>query len=204
MQYKTMIAGISGTHGTGKTTIMNALMLAQQSVDRSQISRTAQSNLGWSTLKDATKTVESTIEFQEAILMAMQERDKKIMDAGINTTVFVERTPADVYAYAKWWMTNLHKCRMTHVMLWLNDFRNRCATWHDNYLTTIVVRPHHQIPFVEDPNRASLDNREFVKVEIESLVADRQHHIITSLLSEERAAECVMAVTAAKQLKGIK
>lgn len=203
MQHQTMIAGISGTHGTGKSTIMDALIRAQQSVDRSQISRAAQAALGWATLKDATETVESTIEFQEAVLNAMYDRDIKLLEAGINTTVFVERTPADVFSYAKWWIIREHECTNENVLAWLEGYKRRCRAMQSQYLTTVIVRPCAQIPFVPDPNRASLMNREFVRDEIENFIVagGSNHTFINTLSPDDRAAEAITAVTLAN-MKG--
>ena len=191
-----MIVGISGTHGTGKSTIMDALIASVQSVDRSQISRSAQKALGWATLKDATSTVESVIQFQEAVLEAMYDRDYKILTSGINTHVFVERTPADVYSYACWWITQQHKCTEPEVVNWLSMYKQRCRVMQAKYLTTVIVQPHPNIPFVADPNRATLENREFVRNEINRFIQDGgcSHSFINTLAPEDRAAECISAV----------
>lgn len=198
-----MIIGISGTHGTGKSTIMGALSKANQSVDRSQISRSAQTALGWATLKDATKTVNSTIEFQEAVLNAMYDRDHAIIKIGKQSAVFVERTPADVFSYANWWITQEHKCTDSSVLSWLAGYKARCRFMQSLYHTTVIVRPHEQIPFVPDPNRATLDNREFVRDEIENFIVGGgcNHTFITTLSPEDRATEAIAAIAFAN-MKG--
>lgn len=192
-----MLIGISGTHGTGKSSILRGLAEHQSgsankliSIDTSQLSRTAQAALGWDTLEDATSSIEKVKEFQEAILAAMFDRDSKYLDSPDIT--FVERTPADVAAYAAYWITVKHAEEGTaDDSVWLTNFQARCRVMAAKYESIVIVPSMAEIPLVEDKNRAAADSRFFVEKRIEYFVkkGGLRHFEIKSAPIHIRVAE---------------
>lgn len=158
------IHGICGTHGTGKSTIMNGIV-ETYSVNRTQVSRTVQSRLGWVSLSDGLKNVGNMWKLQNTIFDVMVERDKSV-----STPTFVERTPADVWAYTKTW------CYRFGIDAHVNDealaYRQKLGKHAAAYYENLFFIPiHEKVPFVFDPNRADADSRESVQQEIISFCA---------------------------------
>lgn len=185
------IFGLSGTHGTGKSTILTGLSDLGYSVDRSQLSRTAQKQLGWETLSIAGESVENMWALQDAILAALSERDQRIR-ASHKITV-VERTPADLWAYTKMWCERLgidYKEDIT-----AKRYHTKCRLASRLYHMNFVVRPDEAIPFVAEPNRADEKSRLFVDEQILSyllapfIVTDLQHYVIKNTDREKRVNE---------------
>lgn len=157
-----MIIGLSGTHGTGKSTIINGIKDKGYCVDQSQLSRGAQKALGWEKLSIAQESIENMWALQDAILDAMYDRDKAIIDGGFVT--MVERTPADVWAYTKMWCERLD-------IEYINDYKaqqykRRCRELASRYLKILVVPMTDKVPFVAESNRADLQSRETVANDI--------------------------------------
>ena len=96
---KARIVGLCGTHGTGKSTIINGIRDLGYKVNQAQLSRSAQKALGWDTLSRAQESKANMWALQYAILNAMFDRDQEALSTG--EIVLVERTPADVWAYTR-------------------------------------------------------------------------------------------------------
>lgn len=157
-----MIVGLSGTHGTGKSTIMNGVKDMGYPVNQAQLARSAQKALGWEKLSIAQESIENMWALQDAVLDAMYDRDKAILDSCVVT--MVERTPADVWAYTKMWCERLG-------IEYLNDYKaqqykRHCRELASRYLKILVVPMTDKIPFVAEPNRADLQSRETVADDI--------------------------------------
>lgn len=183
-----MIIGISGTHGTGKSTIVNALSNWVQ-IDESQISRNAQKALGWEKLSIAGESVENMKALQEAILAAMYDRDSKLVNN--KDFIITERTPADVWAYTVMW------CKRLGIDYtqddWAKNYFGRCNEMANKYSAFIVVPINNDIPFVVDPNRADLVSREMV-ADIIDLFLDAHGEKVNHVFAtgkNERASECL-------------
>jgi hypothetical protein len=157
-----MIVGLSGTHGTGKSTIINGVKDMGYPVNQAQLARAAQAALGWEKLSIAQESVENMWALQDAILNAMYDRDRAILDGGFVT--MVERTPADVWAYTKMWCDRLDidTERDPRAI----QYKHHCRNMADEYLKILVVPMSKKIPFVAEPNRADLQSRETVADDI--------------------------------------
>jgi predicted ATPase len=160
------IIGLSGTHGTGKSTILNGVEAAGYSVDRTQLSRQAQAALGWDTLAIAQESVENMWALQNTIMAALNNRDYLIEFEKRRT--MVERTPADLWAYTRMWCERLG-------VNWLTDERaisyyDRCKLWMQRYDIVLFVRQHPDVPFVAEPNRADRESRDYVEYGIEGFL----------------------------------
>lgn len=164
----TKLVGISGTHGTGKSTIINGLEEVGFEVVKKSISRSAQALLGWDSLSLAGESEENMWVFQNAILDEMIKRDALIkkMEGVIsgNRYMFVERSPADVWAYLSMW------CKRANIPLDRTDvvdYLAKCKGAIKAYDLILVVHPNDKIPFIEDPHRENLDSR----VQVENCIS---------------------------------
>lgn len=208
-----MIIGICGTHGTGKSTIMQAAKDAGYYVSEEQLSRTAQKMLGWNRLSIAQESVDNMWALQDAVLQAMYDRDQRIIKSGKLTVV--ERTPADAWAYTAWWCS---KHGLDVRGRFIQDkraevYKGMCRDLAREYAKFVIVPPAPQIPFEEDPNRADIQSRSFVENEINQFIWDGNLpcYVITTAAKQSRAAEieCVYTLTQAEiiakaKLKGIR
>ena len=155
------VVGISGTHGTGKSFLVRHLE-PHMAVDRTQLSRTAQKALGWDTLSRAEESEANVWALQNAILDAMIQRDEALNNLGehLGKPVVVERTPADLYAYARMWLTRLsidpEESRK------FAEYQERLLEASHAYKTVLVIFAHPSIQFIAEPNRADEASREIV------------------------------------------
>lgn len=186
-----MIIGICGTHGTGKSTVLQAAKKAGFNVDETQLSRTAQKVLGWDRLSRAEESIDSMWALQDAVLQLMYVRDKAILEKGVLTVV--ERTPADVWAYTALWCS---KHGIDVHSRFIQDkraavYRGMCRDQASRYAKFVVVPPCDEIAFQVDPHRADLASRNFVEREINSFLWDGNLpiSIMKTTSREMRAAE---------------
>ena len=181
---KRFIIGLAGTHGTGKTTLLQAAKAKGIPVDESQLSRTAQTLLGWESLKPAQESQENMWALQDAILEAMSIRDSKINASGIAT--LVDRTPADVWGYTHLWITRLGADKVDADRI--RDYYQKCFTLATAYRVQIIVPIREEIPFVEQPNRADVQSRLFHARTVDDFIFGNgfEHCFIRSLSVEDR------------------
>lgn len=197
-----MILGICGTHGTGKSTIMNAAKEAGCKVDFSQLSRTAQKQLGWDSLSKAQESIDNMWALQDAVLQAMYDRDQRILKSGELT--IVERTPADAWAYTALWCSRLG---IDVLDRFIQDkkaeiYLRMCRDLASTYTKFVVVPPIAEIPFERDPNRADENSRSFVEKVINEFLWTGMFPLYTVSMSSRdgRAAEiqCLYTITSAQ------
>lgn len=182
------IIGLSGTHGTGKSTILQGVKAAGFKMDESQLSRTAQKNLGWSSLSIVEESVDNMWALQDAIIHALEERDLKIQISEQYT--LVERTPADLWAYTSLWCHRLGIDEQTDERA--VTYKMRCHELAQKYYARVmVVTPNAAIPFVAEPNRADIASRKHVELCIDSFLFRGNHptYFISSVSKEQRIAE---------------
>jgi len=158
------VIGLCGSQGTGKTSILSGVERENFKVDRSQIARTAQKNLGWDSLSRVEESVENMHALQEAVLNAMYDRDKAINDSG--TFTLVERTPADVWAYTQVWCDRLHININTDE--WVLSYKQKCRNLANAYAHFVHVPITDKVKFVVDPNRADAKSR----VDVDSYIKE--------------------------------
>ncbi len=153
------IVGISGAHGTGKSTILSELHLRKQRniiVDDFKVSRTILKELGL-TLEQATATVESTKNYQTIVLNKKIKTDMSFTYDTVyqNKTVFVDRTLADIYAYTRHWyeQNNIDE-------EWFTSFEKKCADNVNAIYENVIILPTGKIPFVVDGVRPDVGIQE--------------------------------------------
>lgn len=195
------IIGICGTHGTGKSTILNGVEARGYPVNKAQISRTVQKALGWNSLTEAQHSVQNMWDLQETILCVMYDRDAEINKLGILTTV--ERTPADVWAYTEMWCTYHGIDPKTSQQA--TNFRARCLKMAESYARFIIVEPNEAVVFEPDPNRATQLTRKFVQSSINRFIggASLPAYLIRGVTREERVAEAVSTIVLEKARAGL-
>lgn len=183
------IIGLTGSHGTGKSTIIQGVKNLGLKVDESQLSRAAQKALGWSDLSPAQESEEQMWALQEAILGAMYDRDQRINES--KQITLVDRTPADVWGYTMLWLMRLDaigRANREHEF----DFRKRCRVMASEYACHLVVPIKEEIPFVAESNRADFDSREFHERQVKAFVIPHlEHQVIESISVEDRISEVV-------------
>lgn len=198
---KKYIIGVCGTHGTGKSTIMNGLKDRSYAVNSAQLSRAAQKALGWDSLSRAEESVDNMWLLQDAILDAMQKRDQQIIES--EQLTFAERTPADVWAYTSLW---IKKHKISLVSDRANSYKKRCHELAENYAHYILVRPDSKIPFQEDPHRADITSRILIDEYIYNFIFDNQYplHEMISVGRDARTAEASTVYIMNKFRQGLK
>lgn len=183
------IVGLCGTHGTGKSTILQGVKEAGITTNQSQLSRIAQKELGWDSLSKAQDSVDNMWALQDAILNAMHERDTLIHTSQVMTVV--ERTPADMWAYTKMW------CNRLSIDIHDNRVVSYCKACHnlaDRYLQFVYVPPIDAIPFKVDPHRADKESRQSVANYVSSFLSLSNHptYKIATVSQQDRVKEMLV------------
>lgn len=191
-----MIVGLCGTQGTGKSTILQAAEDAGFNVDRTQVSRTVQANLGWDRLSRAEESVENMMLLQNEIANVMYDRDVKYLRSDAIT--LVERSPADVWAYTCVWC-HRNKVAMT-TDPWALDYKRKLRFMSSLYRSFVIVPQVAEIPFVEDPHRADYESRGYVDKVIREFLNSGQLNVkeIQTVSREDRKAEIAALLTIIK------
>lgn len=152
------LIAISGTHGCGKTTLLNEIKNQHYpysvSVDDFKASRTIQAQLG-TDLSQITD-LPTLLNFQTLVLEAKAKNDLELLRHPADV-VIVERSMLDLIAYTQLWLYELDPCQTA--VDWFNQYTHRALAYHRLYAATILISSTHEIPFVADPNRGKEDTR---------------------------------------------
>lgn len=152
------VVGLSGAHGTGKSTIISGIKSHSYLVSDISLSRTAQKKMGKNKLYTI-KSLEEAWLFQREIANTMFDRDSNINRG--NEIVTVDRTPADVWAGICMWYRNFNQpiCLETDVRL-KSFYDELKSNMEVHYALAVYVPIMDIIEFVSEPNRASEETRE--------------------------------------------
>lgn len=192
-----MILGLCGTHGTGKSTILQGVKSAGFPVVEAQLSRTAQKSLGWSSLSNAEQSVENMWALQDAIINAMYDRDCLISKSKQFT--LVERTPADVWAYTELWCSRLGLNPLTDYKA--KAFKRACRQLAGDFYSMFLMVPiKDEVPFQYDPHRADEKSRQTVADSISGFIWDGglPYSAIESTSPQARVSEAIAQITLLK------
>lgn len=194
------LVGLSGTHGTGKSTIINGVAELGYKVNDAQLARAAQKALGWESLSVAQASKENMWALQNAVMEAMFDRDQASLERG--DVVLVERTPADIWAYTEMWCGRLLINPVTDPTAIL--YKNKCREMARSYSHFLVVPMTPAVPFVAEANRADLASRNFVDQVIKEFLesGDLSRTVIKTTGKEARIAETA-AVLSLQKIKGM-
>lgn len=181
------IMAVSGTHGTGKSTVIRGLDAMEIPVLNAQISRMAQTMLGWDSLSKAQESVDNMWALQDTILTLIYDRDMQIAKSKILTVV--ERSPADLWAYTKMWCHRLDiDLQSERVIL----YKNKCRELTKAYRGFFMLYPSVMVPFQAEEARADLASRDTVQHDIEEFLKSGNHVIFPVAMAnkEQRIATC--------------
>lgn len=151
------IIGVSGAHGTGKTTVLNAIEqmeIGNVTVDAFSVARHVQEEYKVP-LSEIVADPAAVPTFQDKIVQTMVERAGslrkwyKTQDA----FMFVDRSPVDTYAYAKIWLQGKQGYAD-----WLTQYETKCAQALRAYDLIILVPPR-EFEFVAESKRASKETQ---------------------------------------------
>lgn len=124
-----MLVAISGSQGSGKTTVINALKNLGYNVVERKTSRSILKEWDKS-LSEVNNNFELLIKFQDEIIKRKYEDDMDALfnTAGNNTVVITERTYADSFIYA------IFACgKDNEYSEWLDKYHRQCLTYQQSY-----------------------------------------------------------------------
>lgn len=137
------LIAISGSQGTGKSTLINAL--PYPSITR-KTSRSILADWGV-TLSEVNNNHDLTIRFQDEVMK--RKIDDELHAVNSEEMYVTERTFADLFVYA---LVALGKDN--EYSTWLDEYYHRCAAAQDNSYKHIIYLPSGQFDPVDDGVRA--------------------------------------------------
>ena len=174
------ILAVSGTHGTGKSTVMRGLDALNIPVVNTQIARSAQQLLGWDSLTIAQESENNMWQLQDTILALMFDRDQ-----GINENKklsVVERCPADMWAYTKMWCTRLGvDVQSKRAML----YKQKCRNLMNEYRGVFMLYPSVLVPFQAEANRADIQSRDEVQEDLIEFLRSGDHTMFPIAMADK-------------------
>ena len=126
-----MLIAISGSQGSGKSTILNQIEEAGYPVIRRKTSRSILNDWGV-TLQQVNNDPELTVQFQEEITKRKAE-DEELQERHVLT--FTERTHADLFTYA---LVSLGKDNQHSD--WINEYYVTCMKYSQAYTHVYYLR----------------------------------------------------------------
>lgn len=180
-----MLAAISGSQGTGKSTLISALQPHFQVITR----KTSRSILtDWNvTLSEVNNNHDLTIKFQDEIL-SRKLADEAEAAADPYKTYLTERTYADLFVYA---LVALGK--ENQYSDWLDEYYERCTKAQDTYNSVFYLSAGHFNP-VHDGVRGSnkhyshLVDMVMLDYTIEMCGTSKQFRIVNTPSIDERVS----------------
>lgn len=133
-----MLVSISGSQGSGKSTILKQLEEQGFNVITRKTSRSILTDWGVS-LQEVNNNTELTIRFQNEIL-ERKHRDEMVAIKSTDLW-FTERTFSDLFTYA---LVALGKDNTYDE--WLNSYYNKCMMYNQQYSLVYYLRAGHFVP----------------------------------------------------------
>lgn len=134
-----MLVAISGSQGSGKTTVLNELAGLGFSVVERKTARSVLAEFPGMTLEDIYADIDLAVKWQDAILQ------RKIDDESEHTLsddlCFTERSYADLFTYAV-----MAIGKNNHKSAWVDDYYERCKKQNDRYVHTFYIQGGHFKP----------------------------------------------------------
>ena len=146
------IVSVSGAAGTGKSTLLNNI---DHLVDPFKVARYVLKEMK-KDLYDILRDHRDTIYFQDRILELKIENDEKLKYDDSTPWIFVERCPADFFAFAKTWQPYFNNSQYNS---WLVKYEQNCQESMKHYSVAILIPPGH-FDHVDDGVRAKADTQE--------------------------------------------
>ena len=163
------LVSVSGAAGTGKSTLLENLCYY---VDSFRVARAILKKMDMD-LYDILKDPKKTMEFQDLILEWKIANDGHLVEANPDKEwIFVERCPADFYAFAKTWQPKFDSQEYNE---WLEEYRKACFDAMKHYSVSILIPPGH-FDHVDDGVRAKADTQDLTHRELNTFLSMRWMH----------------------------
>lgn len=194
----TKIIGISGAHCTGKSSTLDAIAVKQSRdpyiiVDDYKASRSTLKEFKC-TLEQVTSNAELMQQFQRHMLSNKLHRDlftlRNSLHSSAKANFLVDRSPADLYAYASLWADQAPSSEID--VAFLPSYATTCFDAIQSY-DAIIYFPIGKFEFVDDGVRAKLDTQAGIDTLIKAFfkIANRPAYEVTSTTVEDRADEII-------------
>lgn len=176
------IIAISGTHGSGKSTLISSLASVKYQIpqtlgagiqqlsiyiDDFKVSRSVQADFGV-TLAEAEKDLPTLKRFQEEIIKRKYEHDSELKHRP-EDVVIVERSGIDILVYCALWFQKNLICGIDNYK-WFNTYKLQVFNLQKIYDGVVFVPAHPGIPFIAEENRAPEDNRELFETTFSNIL----------------------------------
>jgi len=153
-----ILVAVSGTHGSGKSSILNGLA-SKFEVDDYKVSRAVQAELGVENLQELITSFYKMKAYQDKVFEYKWARDSAIATNGLDDKiVLTERSFFDIAAYTEVWLSRYKKLSADQQMWWEN-YKAKCIEAQHIYSGLVIVHAHPNIDFELDPNRADEESR---------------------------------------------
>ena len=162
------LVSVSGAAGTGKSTLLDNL---KYQVNDFRVARAVLRHFNMD-LYDILKDPKKTMEFQDEILHWKVANDSSLHEDNEVEWTFVERCPADFYAFAKTWK---HRFNSEEYNDWLRQYKEECFNAMRYYDVAILIPPGH-FAHVDDGVRAKADTQEDTHAYLEHFFVRRWMH----------------------------
>ena len=162
------LVSVSGAAGTGKSTLLENLRFR---VNGFRVARAILKKMKMD-LYDILKDPIKTMEFQDLILEWKMANDESLKEDNEVEWTFVERCPADFYAFAKTWQPRFNNPEYDD---WLKEYYNECFNAMKCYDVAILIPPGH-FAHVDDGVRAKADTQESTHAYLDEFLVRRWMH----------------------------
>jgi predicted ATPase len=152
------IFAVSGVAGAGKSSVLEELVRRGYKVDDYKVSRAVQTEMGFSSLADATRTPDDVIKFQQTVLNKKYDREKFLDDTfGDNEIIFTERSFMDIAVYNEIWFSKFlenKQISLQNFLVWVAEYSLSCYQYQRVYSGVIYLPMMECVKFQEDAHRA--------------------------------------------------
>ena len=162
------LVSVSGAAGTGKSTLLENLRFR---VNGFRVARAILRKMNMD-LYDILKDPIKTMEFQDLILEWKIANDSSLHEDNEVEWTFVERCPADFYAFAKTWQPRFNSPEYDE---WLKDYYNDCFDAMKHYDVAIIIPPG-KFAHVDDGVRAKADTQDHTNEYLDEFLVRRWMH----------------------------
>jgi predicted ATPase len=121
-----MLISISGSQGSGKSTVISRLALRGYPIVQRKVARSLLNEMGM-TLEEVYTNPESIMTFQDAILERKIEDEHRHLSRE-TLMYFTERSYADLFSYALMYLGKFNQCSE-----WLNNYHFKCIQAQQYY-----------------------------------------------------------------------
>lgn len=163
------VVSVSGAAGTGKSTLLENL---KYRVNGFRVARGVLNAMKMD-LYDILKDPDLTIQFQEEILRWKIQVDSQLHEDNEVEWTFVERCPADFYAFAKTWQQYFANDQV--YADWLEEYKVSCFNAMKYYDVAVIIPPG-KFAHVDDGVRAKADTQQMTHNELEQMLSRRWIH----------------------------